>query len=153
MTIFGNVFKTRLFEAGSQERGYSSSQVIRINKQFCCYENLLTRFCWRWDILWIGQFTEKTFHRYQIVNSRSDVRGLILPALGISDWKHQGVVELYRSELAISCRFPDFYRPPPPPPQKKRLESMLNMNLYKIPLVDQSRSSQPHLACLQRCLF
>ena len=27
--------------------------------------------------------------------TRSDVRGLVLPALGLSDWKHNGVVQLY----------------------------------------------------------
>jgi hypothetical protein len=31
-----------------------------------------------------------------LVCYRSDLRGLILPALGISDWKHDGIVELYR---------------------------------------------------------
>jgi hypothetical protein len=33
---------------------------------------------------------------------RSDIRGLILPALGLSDWKHDGVVELYRSAYATA---------------------------------------------------
>jgi len=28
--------------------------------------------------------------------TKSNVRGFLLPALGISDWKHQGIVELYR---------------------------------------------------------
>eukprot|EP00092_Neocalanus_flemingeri_P061922 GFUD01074610.1.p1 GENE.GFUD01074610.1~~GFUD01074610.1.p1 ORF type:complete len:346 (+),score=61.46 GFUD01074610.1:342-1379(+) len=28
--------------------------------------------------------------------TRSNIRGMILPALGLSDWKHNGVVELYR---------------------------------------------------------
>eukprot|EP00092_Neocalanus_flemingeri_P012732 GFUD01013719.1.p1 GENE.GFUD01013719.1~~GFUD01013719.1.p1 ORF type:complete len:341 (-),score=57.40 GFUD01013719.1:3-1025(-) len=28
--------------------------------------------------------------------TRSNIRGMILPALGLSDWKHDGVVELYR---------------------------------------------------------
>ena len=27
--------------------------------------------------------------------TRSDVRGMVLPALGLSDWKHNGVVQLY----------------------------------------------------------
>ena len=27
--------------------------------------------------------------------SRSNIRGFLLPALGLSDWKHDGVVELY----------------------------------------------------------
>jgi len=27
--------------------------------------------------------------------TKSNVRGIVLPALGISDWKHEGVVELY----------------------------------------------------------
>ena len=37
------------------------------------------------------------FHRYVTpLISRSDVRGYILPALGLSDWKHSGVVQLYQ---------------------------------------------------------
>jgi len=28
--------------------------------------------------------------------TRSNIRGMILPALGLSDWKHSGVVELYQ---------------------------------------------------------
>merc|ERR1711936_749317 len=27
--------------------------------------------------------------------TKSNVRGIVLPALGLSDWKHEGVVELY----------------------------------------------------------
>ena len=37
------------------------------------------------------------FHRFVTpLLSRSDVRGYILPALGLSDWKHSGVVQLYQ---------------------------------------------------------
>ena len=28
--------------------------------------------------------------------TKSSIRGMILPALGLSDWKHRGVVELYQ---------------------------------------------------------
>ena len=28
--------------------------------------------------------------------TRSEIQGMLLPALGLSDWKHTGVVELYR---------------------------------------------------------
>ena len=28
--------------------------------------------------------------------TKSNIRGMILPALGLSDWKHRGVVELYK---------------------------------------------------------
>ena len=30
---------------------------------------------------------------------RSDVNGFLLPALGISDWKHNGVVQLYKKVI------------------------------------------------------
>ena len=40
--------------------------------------------------------------------TKSDIRGVLLPALGLSDWKHSGVVPLYHQVTALQPpRHPD----------------------------------------------